>query len=49
LKTLHWQWRVYRDIAKFGILRALLYLGIFAFTSLAKRSTLSVELKRHVK
>lgn len=49
LKTLHWQWRVYRDIASFGILRSLFYLGVFSFTSMAKRSTLSVELKRHVK
>jgi len=48
-KTLLWQWRVYRDVAGFGILRALFYLGVFSFTSLAKRSALSVELKRHVK
>ena len=48
-KTLLWQWRVYRDVANFGILRALFYLGVFAVTSLAKRSALSAEFKRHVK
>lgn len=49
LKTLAWQWAVYRDIAGFGLLRSLFYLGTFAITSLAKRSSLSVGLKPHKK
>lgn len=49
LKTLGWQWGVYRDIAGFGILRSVLYLGIFTLTSLAKRSSLSIGLKRHLR
>ncbi len=49
LKTLAWQWAVYRDIAGFGILRSLFYLGTFAFTSLAKRSPVSVGFKAHRK
>ncbi len=48
-KTLAWQWAVYRDIAEFGLLRSLFYLGAFAVTSLAKRSSLSVGLKAHRK
>jgi len=49
LKTLAWQWAVYRDIAGFGILRSLFYLGTFAVTSLAKRSSISVGIKAHRK
>jgi teichuronic acid biosynthesis glycosyltransferase TuaG len=49
LKTLAWQWAVYRDIAGFGLLRSLFYLGTFAVTSLAKRSPVSIGLKAHRK
>lgn len=49
LKTLGWQWRVYRDYAGFGPLRALGYLAVFALTSLAKRSSATVAVKRHMK
>ena len=47
LKTLRWQWGVYRDTAHFGVPRSILYLAIFILTSLAKRSATSVALKRH--
>ena len=33
VKTLVWQWQVYRDIAGFGLLRSLLYLGIVSFAA----------------
>ncbi len=49
LKTLRWQWRVYREAAGLGVLSAAYYLINFAFTSLAKRSPVSVALKRHKK
>ncbi len=49
LKTLRWQWAVYREVAGFGVLVALYYLSTFAVTSLAKRSSISVALKRQLK
>ena len=46
LRALRWQWAVYREVAGFGLPRSLYYLACFTLTSLAKRSTISVALKR---
>jgi len=46
LRALRWQWAVYREVVGLGMLRSLYYLVNFAVTSLAKRSSLSVALKR---
>jgi len=49
LRALRWQWAVYREVLGFGLLRSFYYLINFAITSLAKRSPISVALKRRVK